>query len=429
MLDLVQIEKLQRRKKYTFIGVIVISLALVLACIFRFVPRVNDFLAGCPRYTQALTKLMAEEFGRAGQGRFPVLLSGENDHCDPVPSAQIANDQIAGVLYVLTYSERQHFSCVTSYAVPADPSKFTGLEPLRPEAQQLAGPAIPRALKVLPVARNLHVYPTAYLEALHWRVKPHFPISETQAAGLAAQHYESRNPAVPVDERAGIDIDFEKARDLVRQPYDKANAWLMRIISALAFCEFCLALSLSQPYRNVSRHLFSYGERFTVWNFLIQNLGKRASAARLRYYERERAQQEQERRMAQELMLREDLEERLRLALVNLQDGPLRLRIQEYLSGSPDLELMKQLSAEAQKTAGFKSPEQKIASLLESLEPLCTEEELNSCRFEAARILADSGFKNARYYVVSMHDQFKTQLREIEASEASSEADEDSARN
>jgi hypothetical protein len=254
----------------------------------------------------------------------------------------------------------------------------------------------------------------------------HFRNSSHRSRG---QHYESRNPAVPADERAGIDIDFEKARHLVRQPHDKANAWLMRIISALAFCEFCLALSLSQPYRNVSRHLFSYGERFTVWNFLTQNLGKRESAARMRYYESERARQEQERRMAQELMLREDLEERLRLALVNLQDEPLRLRIQECLSGSTDLELIKQLCLQAQKAVGLKSPEQKIASLLESLEPLCTEEELNSCRFEAARILADSGFKNARNYVVSMHDQFKVRLRELEASEANSEVDQGSENN
>lgn len=313
--------------------------------------------------------------------------------------------------------------------MPADPSKFTGLELLRPEAQQLAGPAIPRSSKVLPVARNLHVYPTTYLESLHWRVKPHFPISETQAADFAAKHYESRNLAVPADERLSIDIDFEQARHLVRQPHDKANAWLMRIISALAFCELCLALSLIQPYRNASRRLLSYGEGFTVWNFLTQNLSERASAARMRYYKSERAQQEQERRAARELMLREDLEERLRLALINLQDEALRLGIQECLSGSPDLELMKQLCAQAQNAAGLKSPEQKIASLLESLKPLCTEEKLNSCRFEAARILADSGFKNARNYVVSMHDQFKAQLREIEASEANSQTGEGSARN
>lgn len=360
---------------------------------------------------------MAEEFGRAAQGRFPVLLSGENDHCAPVPPTHIADDQIAGILYVLTYSEHQRFSCVTSYAVPTDPSKFAGLETFRPEPQWMAGPAISQPLKVLPIARNVHVYPTAYLESLHWRVEPHLPLSANQGANLAARQYESRNPAIPADEHASIDIDFEKARTLVRQPHDEANAWLMRIIPALAFCGLCLALSSIQPYRKASWYLLSYGDHLTFWKFLTQNINQRASTVRLRYYERERIRQEQERKAAAQLVLRDDLEERLRFALTNLQDEGLRQRIQRCLYDSPDLELMKQLCAEAQKATGLKSPEQKLALLLESLEPFCTEEELHTCGHEAARILADSGFKNARNYVISMHDQFKAQLREKEASE------------
>lgn len=67
---------------------------------------------------------MAQEFGRVAQDRFPVILLGEDEHCDSVPPAEIADDQIAGILYVLTYSERQRFSCITTYAVPVDPAKF-----------------------------------------------------------------------------------------------------------------------------------------------------------------------------------------------------------------------------------------------------------------------------------------------------------------
>lgn len=151
---------------------------------------------------------MAYEFGRVSQGRFPVVLLGEDDQCDVVPQTQIADDQIAGILYALTYSERHCFSCVTSYAVPADPSEFTNLQTLRPLAQWLSGPAIPGALKVLPIARNVHVYPAAYLETLHWRMTPRLPISASQAASFAAQQHESRNPAVPAGIHASIDIDF-----------------------------------------------------------------------------------------------------------------------------------------------------------------------------------------------------------------------------
>jgi hypothetical protein len=313
--DVAQIESLQKQKQRILIGLIIIAITLIVAFVFLFVPLLNNSLAGRPHYAEALTKLMAEEFGRVAQGRFPVLLLGENDHCDPVPPSQIADDQIAGILYVLTYSERQRFSCITSYAVPTDPSKVAGLETFQPQAQWIAGPPISHPLKVLPVARNVHVYPAAYLDLLHWRVKPHYPLSEDQAAKLGARQYESRNPAVPPDEHTSIDIDFEKARALVRQPHDEVNAWLMRIISALVFCELYLALSLIQPYRKTTRHLLAYGDHLTFRNFLTQNIGQRASGARMRYYERERARQEQERRVAAELILREDLEERLRSAL------------------------------------------------------------------------------------------------------------------
>jgi hypothetical protein len=188
----------------------------------------------------------------------------------------------------------------------------------------------------------------------------------------------------------------------------------MRIISALVFCEFCLALLLIQPYRKTSQYLLSYDHRLSLWNFLTQNISQRASDARTRHYEHEKARQEQERRAAAELMLREDLKERLRSALASVQDEELRQRIQECLGNSPDLEVMKHLCAEAQKAGGLRSPEQKLASLLESLEPFCTETELVACRLEAAKILADSGFRSARNHVIGMHEQFRTRMRQIE---------------
>jgi hypothetical protein len=98
----------------------------------------------------------------------------------------------------------------------------------------------------------------------------------------------------------------------------------------------------------------------------------------------------------------------------NLQDEGLRQTIERCLAEPPDLESMKQLSAEAQKAAGLKSPEQKLVLLLESLEPFCTEEELNSCQLEAAKILADSGFRAARNYVIHMHDQFRARMRQAQ---------------
>jgi hypothetical protein len=421
--DIAQIASLQRRKQHTLLAVIAFSIALILICLLRFVPPLNDLLTGRPPYAKALTTLMAYEFGRVAQDRFPVTLLGEDDHCDTVPETKIADDQIAGILYALTYSERQHFSCITSYAVPADPSKFTNLQTLRPAAQWSSGPALPRTLKVLAVARNIHVYPAAYLETLHWRMKPRLPISADQAASFAAQQYESRNPSVPADTHASIDIDFEKARALIREPHDKLNSWLMRIIAIFIFSEFCVSLLLLKTYEQAAGYFRSYGDHLSLSEFLQNDLDRRATAVRTRYYDQERQRQEQERKAAAESTLCQDLEERLRFALANLHDEELCQKIQLCLNSKPEIELMKALWAEAQKTIGFRSPEQKLTTLLESLEPLCTEEELNSCRGEVAKILAASGFKAARSYVTGMHDRFRTRMRQREENRSSSQTE------
>jgi len=415
--DITQTGCLQREKKRTIAAIISIGILLMLACIFRFVPLLNDLLAGRPQYAKAMTTLMSYEFGRVAQNRFPVLLLGKNEDCNVIRPAQITEDQIAGILYVLTYSERQRFSCVTSYVVPIDPSKFTNLQTFQPKAQWMSGPQITQPLKVLLFDRNLHVYPPAYLKFLHWRVKPRLPLSKEEGANFAARQYYSPNPNIPSNGHVSMDIDFDKARALVREPHDKANAWLAGTISGLAFGEFCLALLLIRPYKKASKHLSLYKDRLTFLDFLTRDMSQRLSVSQTRYYQQERERKEQECKVNAELNERYDLEERLRFAMSNLQHPQLSQKIEKCLSQPPDLELMKQLWAEAQKMAGFKSPEQKLELLLESLEPLCTEEELNNCRLEAARIMANSGFRGARNYVISMHDDFKARLREIEASE------------
>src|SRR5258708_16526331 len=182
---------------------------LILLCLLRLIPGPDDSLAGRPQHAKALTTIMAQEFDRVAQDRFPVIFLEEDEQCGTVLPAQITDDQIEGVLYVLTYSERQRFSCVATYAVPVDPSKFDGLRTIAPGEGQATGPKLSRSMKVLAIARNVHVYPPAYLESRHWRVTTRLSLSADQAANLAAREYESRNPALPPDAQAGITIDFD----------------------------------------------------------------------------------------------------------------------------------------------------------------------------------------------------------------------------
>jgi hypothetical protein len=416
--DVPQIETLQKCKQRTLVIFIAAGIALLLACVLRVIPGLNDFLAGRPQYAKALTALMAQEFGKVAQDRFPVLLRGEDDSCSPVPRVEIADDQIAGILYILTYSEGNRFSCITNYAVPIDPSRFANLQTLRPGAEWASGPSIDRPVKTIPIARSQHIYPAAYLKSLHWRMTPRFPISANEAAKLTPKHYESRNPAVPPNAQANIDIDFDKARALVRQPYDKINFWLSLALTCFGLMPLSCAFALAYLYRKSSQYLRVYGEKLPFSDFLRQDMKQRESVVRAKYFERERQRQAQQRKEAMEAFLRQDFEEKLRFALGNVHDERLRKRIEEGLNArSHDLDGMRQLWEEVEEAAGHKTPEERLALLLESTTPYCTEDELNACRKEALRIFTNSGFRDARNYAVATHDQFRLRMRQIEECE------------
>jgi hypothetical protein len=393
-------------------------IASAVACLLRSVPRWNDLLAGEPQYAKAMTTLLAEELAKEVQDRFPVILLREDDRCDAPPTAKIADDQVEGVLYLLTYSERNHFSCITTAVVPVDASKFGNLRIIRPEEGWTDGPRLSEPTKVLPVAYSLHAYPMAYLKLLHWRAKPRFPISETSAAGLAAHQYESRNPLVQPDAKGNIELDFEKARALVRMPHDKINFRLSLALVFLTATPFALILRLASLYRESSQNFQLYGQGLSLRDFLFQDVSQNASVAKNKYFEQQREQELQQRKEDALIATRRKHEEKLRTALENLDDENLRQRIEDCLNAQPpDVDVMKQLWGELQKTLTL---EERLAVLLESSERYCTEEELNTCRAEAEFILEKSGFREARKYLVAMHDQFRFRARALEELEENS---------
>jgi hypothetical protein len=167
-----------------------------------------------------------------------------------------------------------------------------------------------------------------------------------------------------------------------------------------------------------------YGENLAFSDFLRQNMKQRTSVARAKYFEQEHQGQVQQRKEAMETSLRQDLEEKLRFALANLHDESLRKRVEEGIKAkSHDLDGIRQLWEEVQEAAGHKTPEERLALLLESITPYGTEDELNACGEEALRIFTNSGFREARNYAVAMHDQFRLRMREMEGGEGNNQRD------
>lgn len=83
---------------------------------------------------------------------------------------------------------------------------------------------------------------------------------------------------------------------------------------------------------------------------------------------------------------------------------------------------MKSLWVEVQERTGLKTPADKLNLLLESTKPYGTEEEFLAARAEAFAILNKSGFRTARTFATTMHDQFKIRAREMEELEDSGQS-------
>src|SRR5258708_8096942 len=92
---------------------------LILLCLLRLIPGPDDSLAGRPQHAKSLTTIMAQEFDRVAQDRFPVIFLEEDEQCCTVLPAQISDYQIERLLYVLTYPNPQLFSSTTPHALPS----------------------------------------------------------------------------------------------------------------------------------------------------------------------------------------------------------------------------------------------------------------------------------------------------------------------
>ncbi len=99
--------------------------------------------------------------------------------------------------------------------------------------------------------------------------------------------------------------------------------------------------------------------------------------------------------------------------LRRLPDEEKRVRIGECLARN-NPEEMKAVIQEIKGQAEQRSPEDKLTELLDSLKEYCSDEELDGYCSQAFQVLAESGFRDARTFVVNTHDQLRTRLKELE---------------
>ena len=417
----VKVELLDRTKRrsmsvFSFTAVSLLALSAV-----RFLPRLNDALSGKPEYVRILTETFARQLASQTQMQFPVIVEqDEHGMCPPVGAASIPDEEVRGTIYLLTYSEKQHLTCISTYIVPTDESRFSVLRSFTPAEGKVFGPPLLGMLKGITENRIHHIYSTEYLKRLHWRYTPHFPLSANEAAALKSQSYYSGAAQLPGGS-ASIEFDYGELRAEVAQRHRKVDialTWLcVGVVALLLF----LLRKLWLLYRRSAQYFRLYELKLTPGVFVKKNIATELNAARRQYFERQHQAQVRLRADEKLRALTTSWQEGLRSALPNLIDESLRRRIQECLDHQhSDCEEVKSLWVEVQEKTGTKTPADKLNLLIESTKPYCTEEEFATGRAEAFAILNRSGFRAARTFAITMHDQFRLRSREMEELETRS---------
>ena len=160
------------------------------------------------------------------------------------------------------------------------------------------------------------------------------------------------------------------------------------------------------------------GERLANLSFgfhvyLRQDLSAITSQARQAYQEDQRRALEEARAAILLKRSNEAIRARLESILSALSDEQQKHSVQECLNRG-DLEEMKVLTQQLQGQAGQKTSEEKLTALLDTLKQYCNGEEFDRLCADAFQILATTGFREARSFVVEAHDQLRARSKELE---------------
>ena len=111
-MDAAQIELLGRSKRRAVLVLCLTAVALLVVSAWRFVPRLNDALSGKAEYVRILTETFGRQLATQTQMQFPVIVEqDEHGTCQAVSAPSIAEEEIRGTIYLLTYSEQQNLTC------------------------------------------------------------------------------------------------------------------------------------------------------------------------------------------------------------------------------------------------------------------------------------------------------------------------------
>ena len=406
------IESYQEKKRVYLLLSLIGTVLLILSLCLRAIPPINDTISGKPDYMRWIADRVARSIAsRFGDEAAVIAVRDEKTGCRHIADVTVPNPN--ALFYVVGYSETGHSLCFLTYARLPEGWDQTNSLVLYPKMGRNYGQRFERPVRVVAVSQLQIVYPLAYLSLLRWRAKID-PSSFARATQAKFERWfnSSTEPAGALD----IEIEFASLRADVGRNHRIVNRVLAAAIFAAILLIMVAAYGTWTSYTAFRAFLVRYRRQVGFQTYLRQDLSIIASQARQAYQEVQKRAVEEARAAILFKRSKEAIRGRLESLLNALSDNQQKLRVQECLNRG-NLEEMKSLTLQLQGQAGQKTAEEKLTALLDTLKQYCSGEEFDRFCIEAFQILATTGFKEARSFVVESHDQLRARSKELEEEE------------
>jgi len=394
-----------KRKRLALALSVVIVFAFLACLVLRFVPRINDALAGRPEYMRYVAERVGASLAAQTNWQSPVIVLAEaTADCRNIRNASV--DKPEQIYFVITYSESLHGFCVIEYA-PASRLQEANAITLDRSSGQNYGAPLRSPVEVVPTGHVFKVFPDFVLSMLDWR-------TELKRSGKTVSFDPKTDvsSSVPLAVDVGLSLDLFEIRADVGRKHDHINRLLDGILAGLVLGILLVAYGSGKAYQAFRRHCLNYDCDVTFVQYLREEPGSFLEQAQHSHHAMRTELQVQAR--AENLVRRakEEARQRLRWMVEGATDQQ-RKQIEVCLSGN-DLAEMKALLETQDSQPNERTPEERLGLLLESLKELCAEEEYQQYRREAFEVLERLGFRPAREFVVQLHDDLREAARKSE---------------
>jgi hypothetical protein len=398
----------ERTKRAILIAFGASIFVLLIAGVLRFVPRFDDALSGRPEYLHAIADRMARSLADSTNHELPVLVRQDQEYdCDR--TLNVPSRDTDDLYYLFIYSEKTKSLCfITCQPVQVGVRSANHL-PLSGRTDESFGQPLKQEVTAEPIAHFSLKFPDSYLALLHWRT----PIEPARLARAGSAQLRRAIPqSMPLTD-IDISLQLPELRKTVASRHDTVNFVLSCFIGISALSLAISAFRGRRLYREMVEGCRRYGKELRFREFLTGDLCFISTeAARTCRTAQEAAAKELRQQILQKQSL-EELQGRLRGLLEIVDSDAERQKIAQTIE-SADLAEAREVVRDIETQLTQATPEERIISLVESVEQFSTLEELMTLRADALKIFQQSGFRAARSFVVHAHDEFRERARQCE---------------